>query len=154
MAHQTNSVNTSRAYIGLGSNLGDAVANVRAAINELAKIGNLCACSNFYLSKPWGYLDQPDFVNAVTAIETNNNPRQLLTTLQRKATNIRWGPRLIDLDILTFGDWQVTEADLIIPHPLMLERAFVLAPLLDIDKSYESAYIGLPENLRLQVKRL
>jgi 2-amino-4-hydroxy-6-hydroxymethyldihydropteridine diphosphokinase len=161
MAYATNSVNTSQAYIGLGSNLGDSVANVRTAISELAKVGNLYACSHLYLSKPWGYLDQPDFINAVVAIETNSSPRQMLTMLQeieknmgRQATSIRWGPRLIDLDILTFGNWQVSEVDLIIPHPFMLERAFVLAPLSDIDKSYSAAYLTLPENLRLQIERL
>jgi len=159
MADQTNSVNT--AYIGLSSNLGDAIANVGKAINELSKIGNLYACSSLYLTKPWGYLDQPDFINAAAAIETNNTPRQLLAALKgleksmgRQAMSIRWGPRLIDLDILTFGDLQLSEADLTIPHPFMLERAFVLAPLAEIDNSYKAAYQNLPESLRLQVKRL
>jgi 2-amino-4-hydroxy-6-hydroxymethyldihydropteridine diphosphokinase len=159
MADQSNLVNT--AYIGIGSNLGDAIANVRAAISELSKIGRLCGCSSLYLTKPWGYVDQPDFINAAAAIETSDSPRQLLEKLKtieinmgRQPTSIHWGPRLIDLDILTFGNLQLSESDLIIPHPSMLERAFVLAPLADIDNSYAAAYQNLPESLRLQVKRL
>jgi len=161
MADQSNSVNTCRTYIGLGSNLGDTIANVNKAVEELSRVGKLLARSSLYLTKPWGYIDQPDFINAVAAIETSYKPCQLLVALKdleksmgRQVEPILWGPRIIDLDILTFDNLQLKEEDLIIPHPHMLERAFVLAPLAEIDNSYKKAYLDLPESLRLQVKQL
>ena len=154
-------MNNSRVYIALGSNIGDPIANVQAAFGELSKISNLYAVSSLYLTKPWGCLDQSDFINAVAIIETSDTPQQLLEKLKvieknmgRQATNIRWGPRLIDLDILLFGNLQIAESSLTIPHPFMLERVFVLAPLAEIDSSYESAYLNLSEDMRLQAKRL
>lgn len=150
-----------KAYIGLGSNLGDAIANIRTAVARLSEIAHLCACSSFYQTKPWGYLDQPDFINAVAAIETNNSPYQLQEQLSeieksmgREKTSVRWGPRLIDLDILTFDDLQIEHINLTIPHPQMFKRAFVLAPLAEIDKSYEAAYLNLSKEERLQIKQL
>ena len=150
-----------KAYIGLGSNIGNAAANIHTAIDELSKISKVCACSSLYLTKPWGYLDQPDFINAVVAIEVKGNPHQLLVSLKeieksmsRQDPNIRWGPRLIDLDILTFENLQLSESDLIIPHPFMFERAFVLAPLAEIDDSFQPAYLKLSDELRQQVKRI
>ncbi len=127
MTHKNHSV---KAYIGLGSNVGDAQDNVRRAVRELSKISKVCARSSLYLTKPWGYLEQVDFINAVTQIETDLEPQQLMNELKeiekrmgRTATPLRWGPRLIDLDILTFGNDQITHSGLTIPHPHMLERA-------------------------------
>ena len=150
-----------KVYIGLSSNIGDTANNIRTAITELGNISILCGQSSLYLTKPWGYLDQADFINAVAAINTEDSPQELLKKLQaiekkmgRQETPVRWGPRLIDLDILTFGDIKITGPGLTIPHPLMLDRAFVLAPLSELDNTYNNAYLNLSESLRLQVKRL
>ena len=149
-----------KCYIALGSNIGDPAANVRLAITELAKKYKLCATSSFYLTKPWGYLEQDDFINAVVLIEVEASPQELLAQIQEIEKNmgrervIHWGPRIIDLDILTFADLVVKEPNLTIPHPHMLERAFVLAPLSEIDNTYLDAYSSLPTELRNEIVRL
>lgn len=149
------------AYIALGSNLGNPIANVNAAIKKISTIATVSATSSLYRTKPWGYLDQPDFINAVISIETNKTPQQLLAELKKIEKEMgkekpaeRWGPRLIDLDILTFGQLTVTEPGLNIPHPRMLERAFVLAPLAEIDSSYAEVLAKLPKELRSAAERL
>ncbi len=152
---------THKCYVALGSNLHDPIANVRLAIKKISEIANLCLASSLYRTKPWGYLDQPDFINAVIAIETTSSPQQLLAELKAVEKDMgkekpaeRWGPRVIDLDILIFGSLTVTESGLNIPHPRMLDRAFVLTPLAEIDSSYAGALAQLPEELRLEVERL
>jgi 2-amino-4-hydroxy-6-hydroxymethyldihydropteridine diphosphokinase len=126
------------AYIGLGSNIGDKKANCRAAIEHLAEAGRINAVSSFYYTEPVGNREQEDFINAVAALETNHSPADLLSIclaiedrLGRRRT-VRWGPRTVDLDILLYGDLVVRRPDLIIPHPLMAARRFVLAPLVEI----------------------
>jgi dihydroneopterin aldolase/2-amino-4-hydroxy-6-hydroxymethyldihydropteridine diphosphokinase len=137
------------ATIGIGSNIGDARENVRLAIEYLANAGELVACSRLYMTKPWGVVDQADFCNAVVKLRVEMSPRQLLSELKRieqimgRKPSYRWGPRVIDLDILMMGDLVVTEPDLVIPHPGMLERTFVLLPLAEIDARFKNALEAL-----------
>lgn len=141
---------THRAYIAIGSNLGDAEANVRDAIAALGELGAVERMSSLYRTKAWGKTDQPDFINAVALIETGLNPRSLLIALKAIEVDLgrvpseRWGPRAIDLDILTFDDLRVEEEGLTIPHPSMNERAFVLVPLAEIDPSFAVLRDALP----------
>ncbi|HEY8320915.1 MAG TPA: 2-amino-4-hydroxy-6-hydroxymethyldihydropteridine diphosphokinase [Candidatus Baltobacteraceae bacterium] len=139
-----------RAYVGIGSNLGDPEANVRGAIAALGELGAVERTSSLYRTKAWGKTDQPDFVNAVALLETGLNPRSLLIALKAieaelgRVPSERWGPRAIDLDILTFDDLQIEEEGLAIPHPSMNERAFVLVPLAEIDPSFAPLRDALP----------
>ncbi|MGC8810542.1 MAG: 2-amino-4-hydroxy-6-hydroxymethyldihydropteridine diphosphokinase [bacterium] len=127
-------------YIGIGSNLGDSLANCRQAIQAIgAEKGNkIVACSSFYITEPVGSKDQNWFVNAVIAVETNFSPRQLIEFLMNIEENMgrkrkeRWGPRVIDLDILFYENLICQEDNLQIPHPEMVKRRFVLQPLKDI----------------------
>jgi 2-amino-4-hydroxy-6-hydroxymethyldihydropteridine diphosphokinase len=132
---------TTRAYIGLGSNLATPLEQLRSALAALAALPqtSLRAQSSFYASDPLGPADQPRYVNAVAALDTALKPLQLLDALQaieleqgrtRKAE--RWGPRTLDLDILLFGDLQLNEPRLKVPHYHMHARAFVLYPLAEI----------------------
>ena len=129
------------AYIGIGSNLGEPVMQIREAVDRLKDIPgvNLKKLSSFYRSPPMGPQDQPDFVNVVAAIETNLSVEALFGFLQRieaaqkrdRAAK-RWGPRTIDLDILLFGDEVIKTDELTIPHPGLKEREFVVYPLAEI----------------------
>jgi 2-amino-4-hydroxy-6-hydroxymethyldihydropteridine diphosphokinase len=126
------------AYIGIGSNVGDAAANCRKAIELLAEAGRIVSVSSFYHTEPVGRHEQDDFINAVAAVETDRSPGDLLNVchaiedrLGRKR-GIRWGPRTADLDILLYGDLVVGQPELTIPHPQMALRKFVLAPLAEI----------------------
>lgn len=130
-----------RVYIGLGSNLATPLAQLRCALAALAVLpqSNLIAQSSFYASDPLGPADQPRYVNAVAALDTALSPLTLLDALQtiereqgrtRKAE--RWGPRTLDLDILLFGERQLDEPRLTLPHYHMHARAFVLYPLAEI----------------------
>lgn len=131
--------------IGIGSNLGDPAANVKEAILNLAILGAVLKTSNLYLTKAWGVKQQADFCNAAARLETNLPPAGLLRALKQIETEMgrtetfRWGPRLIDLDILTYGDLHIADETLIIPHPHMSERAFVMVPLAEIDERFASA---------------
>jgi 2-amino-4-hydroxy-6-hydroxymethyldihydropteridine diphosphokinase len=129
------------AYVGLGSNLADPRAQVERALRALAQLPRttLVRCSRLYRSAPWGRADQPEFVNAVAELRTELSARELLEALlaierragrERDAT--RWGPRVLDLDILVYGDRVIDETGLHVPHPHLAERAFVLAPLAEI----------------------
>jgi 2-amino-4-hydroxy-6-hydroxymethyldihydropteridine diphosphokinase len=128
------------AYLSLGGNIGDPAATMAAALRMIddAPGTRVLAVSSLYRTPPWGKLDQPEFRNAAAALGTSHSPRGLLELcldverrLKRERKE-RWGPRLVDLDILLFGDRQVAEPGLEIPHPRMLERAFVLVPLAEI----------------------
>lgn len=143
-----------RAYIGLGSNQGDSPAILERALGRLDELGSVAGRSRFYRTKPWGVTGQPDFVNAVAALETELAPRPLLDALKRlerelgRVATYRWGPRAIDLDILTYGDARIADPDLIVPHPRLSERAFVLVPLAEIDPSYAALRDALaPDDL-------
>lgn len=128
------------AYIALGSNLRDPESQVEAGIEELAMLRGtrLGAVSSLYRTAPVGYLDQPDFINAVALVETELAPRALLDELlaiERRFSRVRGvknGPRTLDLDIVLYGDEPYQDEALTIPHPRMHERAFVLVPLAEI----------------------
>lgn len=130
-----------RCFIGLGSNLGDKEANVQRAIFLLAGEEGISVkkVAPFYRTAPWGYAGQDWFINTVVEIETALPPGRLLAVLlsieekMGRVRDVRWGPRVIDLDLLLYGDAVVNEPDLVVPHPRMVERAFVLAPLADLD---------------------
>lgn len=130
-----------RAYIGVGSNLGDPAEYVRAGVAALRQLDDsrLVACSSLYRTAPIGVADQPDFINAVCALDTRLPPEALLRRLflveqrhGRVRGAIRGGARTLDLDILLYGDLQITSAQVTIPHPRLHQRAFVLVPLLEI----------------------
>ena len=125
--------------LGLGGNLGDPAAAIDAALQRLdARGARMTARSHLYRTPAWGVTDQPDFVNLCAAGETALRPRDLLDVIQRIEVELgrerreRWGPRVIDIDILTYGDCVIDEPGLTIPHPHLTARAFVLVPLLDI----------------------
>jgi 2-amino-4-hydroxy-6-hydroxymethyldihydropteridine diphosphokinase len=129
----------STVYIGIGSNLGDRGENCIRAIELLEKKGiPVKKKSSLYETEPWGVKDQPLFINMAIEIETGLSPRELLKMLKEteqeigRKTSSRWGPRIIDLDILLFNTDVVEEDNLSIPHPLMHERDFVLNPLSEI----------------------
>ncbi len=122
------------AYIGIGSNMGDRLMNLRKGLEELAKIGKIIRLSAVYETEPWGRDDQAWFLNAVILVETGLEPVALLAALKsveamfRRSTE-RWGPRELDLDILLYQDVRIETESLVIPHPRMRERSFVLVPL-------------------------
>lgn len=130
-----------RAYVGLGSNLADPSSQVGAALAELATLPGtrLVAASRLYGNPPMGPQTQPDYVNAVAALDTTLTPLGLLAALQaveqahgRARDGERWGPRTLDLDLLVFADQVIDEASLRVPHPGIAERAFVLVPLAEV----------------------
>jgi len=121
-----------KVYIGLGSNLGEREANLEAARRRLGQKGvRILRESSVIETEPWGVLDQPRFLNQVVEAEWLGTPRRLLEAVKevereggRKPTR-RWGPRIIDVDILLFGGRHVNEPDLVIPHPRLAERPFI-----------------------------
>jgi 2-amino-4-hydroxy-6-hydroxymethyldihydropteridine diphosphokinase len=130
------------AFIGIGSNVGDREAFVRRGVEEIGSADGIemQRVSSLYATAPIGGPPQRSFINLAVKIDTTLSPRELLETLQgieqkigREPSDIRWGPRVVDLDILTFGDEKVSEPDLEIPHARMKERRFVLIPLLEIE---------------------
>jgi len=129
-----------KAYLALGANLGDKTASVREAIRLVDdhEACSVIAQSSLYITEPVGVLDQPDFVNAVIEVETSLDPYELLDLcseieqkMGRKRT-IKWGPRVIDMDILLYEGVNISDERLTIPHLRMMERAFVLVPLAEI----------------------
>jgi 2-amino-4-hydroxy-6-hydroxymethyldihydropteridine diphosphokinase len=145
------------AYIGMGANLpsraGPPEATLAAAASRLESLGRIVARSSLYSTEPVGFADQPNFLNAVVILETDLDPHALLEGLlkielefgrDRSAVN-RNGPRTLDLDILVFGDLRISEPGLELPHPRMVERAFVMIPLAEIASKYPTA--NRPETL-------
>jgi 2-amino-4-hydroxy-6-hydroxymethyldihydropteridine diphosphokinase len=136
-----------RAYVGLGSNLGDREATLRAAVAELAATPGVevMAVSTFVDTEPVGYLDQPRFLNGVVVVETDLPARRLLDLLlavearfgRDRAAVPAQGPRTLDLDLLLYGDARIDEDGLRVPHPRLHERAFVLGPLLEVAPGLE-----------------
>lgn len=126
-----------RAYLGLGGNIGTPRRAMTEALGRLDASADVSvvAVSPLYRTAPWGITDQPDFLNAVAAVETGLLPRALLDLCLsieaglKRVRRERWGPRLIDIDVLVFGTESVSEPGLQIPHPRMFERAFVMVPL-------------------------
>jgi 2-amino-4-hydroxy-6-hydroxymethyldihydropteridine diphosphokinase len=131
---------TIRAALGLGSNMGDSKANLARAVDLLNGSAGIdvIARSSDYRTPPWGPVPQDDYRNICLVVKTTLSPRQLLDRclgIERelgRVRDIRWGPRLIDIDVLIYGTETVDEDNLTIPHPRMGERAFVLVPLAEI----------------------
>ncbi|MEX1248743.1 MAG: 2-amino-4-hydroxy-6-hydroxymethyldihydropteridine diphosphokinase [Anaerolineales bacterium] len=127
-----------RIYLGLGSNLGDRKAALDSALANLAPQVRMLQRSPIYETAPWGYTDQPDFLNQVVEAETELPPKEVLALLKAtekqlgRQPRIRNGPREIDIDILLYDDLVLDEPGLHLPHPNLHERAFVVAPLADI----------------------
>lgn len=136
-----------RAYVAFGSNLGDREGTIRAALADLAAEPGveLLAVSSLLETDPVGYLDQPRFLNGAAALETSLGPRELLGLLldverrhgRRREGVPAQGPRTLDLDLLLYGDVEIDEEGLQIPHPRLHERAFVLDPLAELDPALE-----------------
>jgi 2-amino-4-hydroxy-6-hydroxymethyldihydropteridine diphosphokinase len=131
-----------RAYVGFGANLGDREGTIRQAIARLDADPaiDVVAVSRLRETDPVGVLDQPKFLNGACALETELPPRGLLESLLRVETGLgrvrdgqRYGPRTIDLDLLLYGDAEIDEPGLTVPHPRLAERRFVLEPLLELD---------------------
>jgi 2-amino-4-hydroxy-6-hydroxymethyldihydropteridine diphosphokinase len=131
-----------RAYVGLGANLGDRAATLGAALEQLASEPGIevVAVSSFRETDPVGFLAQPRFLNAAAAVETTLPARELLERLLaierrlgRTREGPRFGPRAIDLDVLLYGDDQISEPGLVVPHPRLHERLFALEPLAELD---------------------
>jgi 2-amino-4-hydroxy-6-hydroxymethyldihydropteridine diphosphokinase len=128
-------------YLGLGSNVGDRVGNLRAALEKLRSCGDVIAISPIYETEPVEFTRQPDFLNCAVALETEKMPKQLMSAIleierslgrkRTKGSRVK-GPRTIDIDILLFGSSVIRSAGLTVPHPAMHERAFVLVPLAEI----------------------
>lgn len=135
-------------YLGLGSNLGDREALITQAIERLGMLGDVVAVAPLYETEPWGLLEQPRFLNSACALRTSLAPLALLARLKGierelgRIETVRYGPRPIDLDILLYGQEQVRLPSLEIPHPGMLTRATVLAPLSDIAASVQHPVTG------------
>jgi 2-amino-4-hydroxy-6-hydroxymethyldihydropteridine diphosphokinase len=131
-----------QVYLGLGTNLGDKEANLKAALEEIAKrVGEITSQSAFYASEPWGFESDNLFLNAVCGVCTELSPEETLRTTQeiertlgrlKKSVNGVYSDRIIDIDILLFDDLQINTPELTIPHPLMWERDFVKIPLKEI----------------------
>ncbi|MBI4171233.1 MAG: 2-amino-4-hydroxy-6-hydroxymethyldihydropteridine diphosphokinase [Actinobacteria bacterium] len=131
-----------RAHVGLGANLGEREETLRRALELLAETAGteVVAVSSFRETDPVGYLDQPRFLNGAAALETSLSPRELLDALLaverelgRTRGGARFGPRTVDLDLLLYGDAQLDEPGLTLPHPRLHERRFALEPLAELD---------------------
>ncbi len=127
--------------LSLGSNLGDRATALREAVEAIGAVPGVrvCAVSSVYESEPWGVVEQPRFLNMAVEIETGLEPLELLNTVKaievrlgRVAGGVKWGPRLIDIDLILCGDLVVQGPELVLPHPEFRRRAFVLAPLAEI----------------------
>jgi len=142
---------TIRAYIGIGSNLNDPVAQVQEALGELEMLPDtiLVSKSSLYRGKPMGPSDQPDYVNAVAGIDTLLSAVDLLQAMHRiedlqgrDRQGEQWGPRTLDLDLLLYGEQHIATPELTVPHPGMHERDFVLVPLAEIAGDIELPGLG------------
>ena len=131
-----------QVYLGLGTNLGDKEANLKAAIEEIRKrVGEVTSLSAFHASEPWGFESENLFLNAVCCVSTNLSPIDVLHTTQeierelgrlKKSINRIYSDRVIDIDILLYDDLHIDTPELTIPHPLMWQRDFVMIPLREI----------------------
>jgi len=125
-------------YLALGSNLGNRTRNLGEACDRLRELVIINRVSHVYETPPWGVVDQPAFLNQVVEASSELEPAELLKAIKKiendmgRIPSVRYGPRLIDIDILLYGDRVVDTSDLVIPHPRMFERAFVLTPLAEL----------------------
>lgn len=145
------------AYLAFGSNLGNSEENVREAYASLSLVPGVypAALSDLYRTKPWGYADQPDFINACCRVETTLSPAALLgvclgiEAAMGRVRQFKNGPRVIDIDLLLYeGESRNTE-ELLLPHPGIPEREFVLEPLLDVCENGFACGLNVPETLRI-----
>jgi 2-amino-4-hydroxy-6-hydroxymethyldihydropteridine diphosphokinase len=151
-----------RAFVGLGSNLGDREAALRQALDEIAELPgtDVLGVSSFRDTAPVGIVDQPRFLNAAAELETNLPPRELLAALleierrlgRDRAAAPPGGPRTIDLDLLLYGDSRISEPELQIPHPRLAERRFVLEPLAELDPQLEVPAKGRVQALLAELR--
>jgi 2-amino-4-hydroxy-6-hydroxymethyldihydropteridine diphosphokinase len=139
-----------RAWLSLGSNLQQPVTQLKEALRRLGSLAEIriLGVSHLYRTPPWGDKRQNDFVNAVAQVETRLEPMPLLRVLQsiendmgRQRSGRRWGPRLIDIDLLLYGELSCRSQELELPHPRMHERAFVMVPLCELD-----AAVNIPDH--------
>lgn len=145
------------AYLGLGSNLGDRLTNLQRAVDALRDASGvrIASSSRVWETEPVGGPPQPEYLNAVIRVETDRSPHELLEacrTVERALGRVRterWGPRTIDVDVLIYDDETVDAPDLLVPHPRMTERAFVVLPLLELEPD-----LALPDGRRLRELRL
>ncbi|MCX8130761.1 MAG: 2-amino-4-hydroxy-6-hydroxymethyldihydropteridine diphosphokinase [Clostridia bacterium] len=139
-----------KAYLGLGANVGDREKNIINAVHYISELENtrIVSVSQIYETEPVGYADQNLFLNMVIKIQTGFAPSDLLEKIQciekklKRTREILWGPRTIDIDILIYEGLQINTPQLVVPHPRMLQRAFVLVPLRDV---YQKESIGCEE---------
>ena len=135
-------------YLALGTNLGDRAKHLADARASLPPAVTVLRCSPIYETAPWGYPDQPDFLNQVVSANTELGPEELLAYLKAierklgREPTFRNGPRVVDLDILLYDDWVYQSTNLTIPHPRLAERAFVLAPLADLAPELRHPVVG------------
>ncbi|WKD58159.1 Bifunctional folate synthesis protein [Corynebacterium capitovis DSM 44611] len=151
-----------RAVLSTGSNIGDARAHLRSVVDAFA--GHVVAASSIYATAPWGGVEQPDFLNQVLLIDVPCSPHELLARCQRlerearRVRDVRWGPRTLDVDIISIDGVTSADPELTLPHPRARERAFVLIPWLEVepDAALEGeAVAGIVEKLGAQgVRRL
>ena len=131
-----------QVYLGLGTNLGDKEANLKAAVEEIGKrVGEVTSLSAFHVSEPWGFTSEHTFLNAVCCVLTDFRPMEVLRLTQdierslgrlKKSVDGHYSDRLIDIDILLYDDLHLSSPELTIPHPLMWQRDFVMIPLREI----------------------
>ena len=135
-------------FLGLGTNLGSRAENLSAARERLAAKMRVLRASSVYETEPWGFREQPAFLNQVLQVETELSPLRLLRFLKRleqqlgRTENFRYGPRLMDIDILFYDQSVINTRRLQIPHPLLSERAFVLVPLAEIAPEFVHPVLG------------
>ena len=161
---------SAEVYLGLGGNLGDPPATFRKAIGQTSDFAQIIGVSKLYRSKPYGFSDQPDFYNAAARISTDLTPIDLLARLQEVEQKLgkkvirENGPRIIDLDLLLYGDETLNLPELHLPHPGILQRDFVLRPLHDLNpalshpswqkKTLETALADLGQSYLLEDSKL
>ena len=137
------------AYLGLGSNLGKREKHLRDGVRLLCNSLKLVQTSSVYETEPWGYVDQPPFLNLVCEVGTDQTPHQVLLTAKEMERRVgrsptrRYGPRILDIDLLLYDDQVISTVSLTVPHPGMAERAFVLVPLAEIASTQVHPVIGL-----------
>jgi len=148
-----------KVVIALGSNIGDTNSHLHHAIEELGKVVTITKVSSFYRTAPVGGPAQDDFLNAVLIAESDLDPLDILVAMQEIETlagrtrDIHWGPRTLDLDLISYGDSIIAEPHLELPHPRAHERAFVLEPWLEIDPEGELAGKGNIKDLLVAIKQ-
>ena len=146
-----------KAVIALGANVGNPAENLELALLLLSQATDLLSISQFYTTKPVGGPPQPDFVNAVCIIESDLPPMDLLGLLHGieksmgRVPTEKWGPRIIDCDVITYGELQMSEESLVLPHPFAHERRFVLEPWLEIDSQAFLAPHGFVRDILAQL---